>query len=140
MVLEQYPDDVVIYITDPRTGVQRHAKWPPTISEVIAACDERIAYKERMDRFRNWGYNEPLLEAPTGPKPTYEELKNKYGKNFGLNPDIGKVQDDFKSKTWEQITDIYQSKPGRINELAALLPKMRMEDETLPKSEDNPFE
>lgn len=48
-VLEQFPDDVVIYITDPRTGIQRRSKWPPTISEVIDAAE---LHQEHLVRLR----------------------------------------------------------------------------------------
>lgn len=47
-VLEQFPDDVIFYVTDPRTGIQRRMKWPPTISEVIEACEERQDFLEKM--------------------------------------------------------------------------------------------
>lgn len=40
VVLEEFPDEVITYIADPRTGIQRRSKWPPTISEVLTACEE----------------------------------------------------------------------------------------------------
>jgi hypothetical protein len=48
-VLEQFPDEVVMYITDPRTGIQRRSKWPPTISEVLEACEQ---HQEHLTRLR----------------------------------------------------------------------------------------
>jgi hypothetical protein len=70
-VLEQYPDEVITYVCDPRSGgIQRRLKWPPTISEMIDACNEhrtflekqrapRTAFKERSP--------EPLLrDRPQG--------------------------------------------------------------------------
>lgn len=48
-VLEQFPDEVIIYITDPRTGIQRRSKWPPTISEVIEAGED---HKEHLAKIR----------------------------------------------------------------------------------------
>src|SRR5450631_2209684 len=90
IVLEQYPDDVILYITDPRTGVQRACKWPPTISEIVEACDRRMQDQARVKRLQNWGKNEVLaLEAPRDERPTYEQLKEKYGDNFGLDPNAG---------------------------------------------------
>ena len=47
-VLEQFPDEVVVYITDPRTGIQRRSKWPPTISEVIEACEDHISHLTKL--------------------------------------------------------------------------------------------
>ena len=51
-VLEQFPDEVVIFITDPRTGIQRRSKWPPTISEVIEAGEEHARYLEKLRKPR----------------------------------------------------------------------------------------
>lgn len=48
VVLEGFPDEVIIYITDPRTGIQRRSKWPPTISEVIEAAEEHQAHLARQ--------------------------------------------------------------------------------------------
>src|ERR1700754_4486555 len=39
VVLEGFPDEVITHITDPRTGIQRRLKWPPTLNEVIDACE-----------------------------------------------------------------------------------------------------
>ena len=69
-VLEQYPNEVITYVCDPRTGIQRRSKFPPTISEMVEACDDhreflakqrahRPAFKERQP--------EPLLrDRPQG--------------------------------------------------------------------------
>lgn len=48
-VLEGFPDEVIVYVTDPRTGIQRRMKWPPTISEVIEACEQ---YQDHLKRMR----------------------------------------------------------------------------------------
>lgn len=47
-VLEQFPDEVITYITDPRTGIQRRSKWPPTISEVIDAGEQHQEFLARQ--------------------------------------------------------------------------------------------
>lgn len=52
MVLEQFPDDVIVYVTSPRTGIQRRMKWPPTINEIVEVCEEQMAYIERMKQPR----------------------------------------------------------------------------------------
>lgn len=51
-VLEQFPEEVVVYVTDPRTGIQRRSKWPPTISEVLEACEAHQDYLVRMRKPR----------------------------------------------------------------------------------------
>src|SRR3979409_2398009 len=53
MVLEQYSDEIVVYVTDPRTGVQRRSVWPPSIAEVVSACNARHAELQRIERYKN---------------------------------------------------------------------------------------
>lgn len=109
MVLEQYPNEVIIYISDPRTGVQRFCKWPPTISEIVEACDSRIAELKRNERYRNWGKNDPvLLEAPQEERPTLEELKAKYGPDWGLTPVEPRNGPAFKAPTGPELTAHYR--------------------------------
>lgn len=38
-VLEEYPDDIVSMVTDPRTGLPSKCQWLPTVKEVKDACD-----------------------------------------------------------------------------------------------------
>lgn len=85
-VLEQYPNDVIVYVCDPRTGVQRSCKFPPTISEIVQACDARVADLKRQERFANWGKSADveLLEAPRESRPSYDQLKAKYGDDWGI--------------------------------------------------------
>jgi hypothetical protein len=40
VVLEKYPEWVVRHVTSPDTGIQRTSKFPPSIAEMVAACDE----------------------------------------------------------------------------------------------------
>lgn len=88
-MLEQYPNEVIVYVTDPRTGVQRSLRWPPTISEIVDACDARVSELKRNERYENWGggndWGEPLLAAPLEKRSTIEELKAKHGDNWGLS-------------------------------------------------------
>ena len=117
MVLEQYPDDVIVYITDPRTGVQRACRWPPTISEIVEACDRRMQDQARTKRLQNWGKNEvPQLEPPREDRPTYEGLKAKYGDDFGLDP-AGAKPPAVKAPSWDAIAAIYQADPARLQRL-----------------------
>jgi hypothetical protein len=64
LVLEQYPNEVVVYVTDPRTGVQRGCKWPPTIAEITEACDRRVGDLERAKRFATWGERNERYQLP----------------------------------------------------------------------------
>ena len=69
-VLEQFPDEVVMFITDPRTGIQRRSKWPPTISEVIEAAEIHLEHLARLRAPRAVAADrlpEPLLrDMPQG--------------------------------------------------------------------------
>ena len=49
-VLEGYSDEVVKYVCDPRTGIQRRCTFPPTISEIVDACEDHVAFLERARR------------------------------------------------------------------------------------------
>lgn len=49
-IFEGFADEVIVYVSDPRTGIQRRSKWPPTISEVVEACEDHREHLERMKR------------------------------------------------------------------------------------------
>lgn len=93
-VFEQYPNDVITYVTDPRTGVQRGSVFPPTIAEIVKDCDARLGNLAQRRRYQNWGRNEPQLaiEDRTA-RPTYDDLKARYGENFGL----GAVEEEARA-------------------------------------------
>lgn len=51
MVLERYPDAVIIEVSSPLTGIQRrHKNRPPDIAAIVEACDDEIARVERIKR------------------------------------------------------------------------------------------
>jgi hypothetical protein len=39
MILERYDDHVIERVTNPLTGIQRKCKFPPSIAEMVEACD-----------------------------------------------------------------------------------------------------
>jgi len=56
IVLEGYADSTIEQATDPRTGIQRECKFPPTIAEFVAFCDEikrRASYSAEYDARTN---------------------------------------------------------------------------------------
>lgn len=118
--MEQYPNEVVIYVTDPRTGVQRGQKFPPTISEIVEACDGRVAELHRNERFRNWGKPDgpTALEAPREDRPSVEELKAKYGENWGMTTLEGKPsKPTFKAPTLDELVQHYRTNPEAVARL-----------------------
>lgn len=62
-ILCEFSEEVVMYVTSPRTGMQRRSKWPPTISEVLTACEEHQDYL-RKTREQKPIRNFALLSAP----------------------------------------------------------------------------
>lgn len=110
LVFSQYPDDVIVYVTDPRTGVQRGKVFPPSIAEIVGACDARLADKERMRRYMNWGRNEPtpLLEGPKNEdRPTYDDLKAKFGDNWGIGAEELQARKATPAPTADQLRHHY---------------------------------
>lgn len=123
-VLEQYPNEVITYVCDPRTGIQRRSKFPPAISEIVEACDDhraflekqraqRPAFKERRPepllRDRPQGYLASIF-VPEG-HPRYAKLEEwakdakpiwwKYGKSSDNRAGLW-----VSRNAWEGIPDI----------------------------------
>lgn len=77
--MEGFPDEVIKYVCDPRTGLQRRMKWPPTISEVVDACEEHEQHLKRVRTAR------PLQQLS---KP-YDRPSPNLGKIFVANDHPG---------------------------------------------------
>ena len=52
VILCDFSEGVVTYVTSPKTGLQRRSKWPPTISEVLEACEGHQLHLERLRKPR----------------------------------------------------------------------------------------
>ena len=118
MVLEQYPDDVVVYITDPRTGIQRRCKWPPAISEIVEACDQHQQYLDRLEQFKNRRTKPAQIEGPPREdRPTLEQLHAKYGKDWGLKTLDEPPKPPKPAPMWDEIIATYQADPSRLARL-----------------------
>jgi hypothetical protein len=50
-ILTRFPQHVVEYVTDPRTGIPSDAQWLPSVAEVKQACLKRQAYLDRLADF-----------------------------------------------------------------------------------------
>jgi hypothetical protein len=66
VILSDFPEEVVTYVTNPRTGLQRRSKWPPTISEVLEACEGHQLHLERIRKYRPAVVAERLPAPPPG--------------------------------------------------------------------------
>lgn len=81
-VLVRYPESIVIAVTEPATGIPSKLKWPPSIAEVVEACDKVMEpilrdYERKMVDHR---HREALPPPPAGPKMTMEEMETKLGR------------------------------------------------------------
>jgi hypothetical protein len=86
-VLSHYPEEVITSVTHPVTGLPSKKGWLPTVKEVTEACDaavEPIVQNEaRLKRIKDQLEARERMER--GEKPTLEQLKDKYGENWGLS-------------------------------------------------------
>lgn len=51
-VLAEYPQEVVDYVTDPRTGLPSNSQWLPSVYEVRKACNEHADWLSKLARVR----------------------------------------------------------------------------------------
>lgn len=82
VVLEEYADEVIIAVTHPRTGLQRRSKFPPSIAEVVEACNaEAVAAATRA----KYAAMTPVPRLP-GPKIecNYHEMTMAHGRPIGM--------------------------------------------------------
>ena len=63
-----YSQEVIDYVTDPRTGIPGKQKFLPAVAEVREACEERAAHLERMKKYSK---TKPTRYVPSlrDPKP-----------------------------------------------------------------------
>lgn len=65
-VFEGYPESVIDHVTSPRTGLQRTCKFPPSVAEVVEACEreaaEQFRSRQRQQQFAG------RVAVPTPPR------------------------------------------------------------------------
>lgn len=84
--LARYPDQVIYDVTDPRTGIPSKISWMPTIKDVREACERAYGpIKEDVEREKRIAEQMRLREEyESKSRPTYDDLKAKYGKDWGI--------------------------------------------------------
>jgi hypothetical protein len=87
-ILSEFPDEIVIHVTSPQTGLQRRSKWPPSISEVLEACE---AHQDYLKRIRQPKASPLRLSAPAKPVHTPGALANVFVP--ATHPRYGKLAD-----------------------------------------------
>lgn len=84
-VLSDYPAEVVQAVVDPRNGLPSRTQWLPTIAEVKTACEAAMApIRRAAQRERIAAESARLLAAPEKPRPTIEELRERFGADWGI--------------------------------------------------------
>lgn len=102
VVLASYPDEVMNSVTHPVTGLPGRLKWPPNIAEIRQACEIAVApirAQEERDRaiqeqLRRREEDDAYVSQlpPRDNRLSYDELKAKYGDNWGIKPPIDPVK------------------------------------------------
>ena len=108
-VLARYPEDVMTSVTHPVTGLPSKVSWLPTIKEVTDACNAAIEpirhHEARLKRIKE--QLEMREREDRGEKPTMEQLKAKYGENWGLTSRPPKPE-SVKAPTGEELRAHYR--------------------------------
>ena len=84
-ILARYPDQIIYSVTSPTDGLPVQLTWMPSLKEVRDACDkemEPILRQERQAKI----VAETLADRDVdkSDRPSREDLKAKYGENWGL--------------------------------------------------------
>jgi hypothetical protein len=87
-ILMRYPEEVVIAITEPATGIPAKLKWPPSLAEVVSACDAELAPMLRQLRRDQLAFDQKarIVSSMVEARPNLEELQAAMGEHFGLTP------------------------------------------------------
>jgi hypothetical protein len=83
-ILERYPPAVVEYVTDPMTGIQRRQTFPPSIAEVVSACEAEVIHREKISRYRSMPPPVSLPRAQFSAIDSYEAMFAKHGRPHGV--------------------------------------------------------
>lgn len=85
-ILAKYSPEIVAYVTDPMTGIQRKVKFPPSIAEVVEACEARVTELAKIERYRSMGAVRTRIARTPGAPPgqSYEEMFAKHKRPTGV--------------------------------------------------------
>ncbi len=126
-VLARYSEEIITRVTHPVTGLPSKKDWLPTVKEVHDACEEAAApmvrQQQRDKQIAEMLAEREAIEAARGQlRPTLEQMKAKYGPNWGLDMDAGKKAPtgffDRKIPSWDDIAATYSADPSLIARLS----------------------
>lgn len=88
-VLARYPREVITAVTHPVSGIVVEVKWLPSVLEVREACERAFLpmrnHEARQRRIAEQMEARRLEDEANTAKPTYEELRSKYGPDWGIS-------------------------------------------------------
>lgn len=110
-ILARFPEDIITQVTHPDTGLPSNGKgWLPTVKEVKDACNEAyepiLQNELRLKRIRE--QIEMREREDRGERPTMEQLKAKYGQNWGIGEPEATKREIKSAPTIEQLRHHYQ--------------------------------
>jgi hypothetical protein len=103
-LLSSYPSFAVETVLSVRTGIPAKHEMMPAIAQIREALEAESRVVRYAQEWREGARQALLPGPPAPPKPTYEELKAKYGPNWGLAQNAQK-QNAFS--TLDQIAAKY---------------------------------
>lgn len=110
--LARYPDQVIYDVTDPRSGLPVQIAWMPSIKEVYDACERAVlpirGQIEREKRIAEQMEARRVEDEAKDSKPSYDELKARYGQDWGLSHATKARGQPSPAPTIEQLRHHYQ--------------------------------
>lgn len=111
-VLSRYPVDVITAVTHPVTGLPIEVKWLPSVLEVREACERamlpirsQVAREKRIAEQIETRRREDEARAE---RPSFNDLKTKYGPDWGLSSAPKATGPAPTAPTVEQLRHHYQ--------------------------------
>lgn len=120
----EYPRSVAVKCCDPVRGCARETRFLPTVADVVAFCErETDAMRRSVDaEDRHARILREMAERreemlPRDQRPSYEELKAKYGPTWGIRQNVDAVRHDIADAARVHLTKVNATMHQR--ELAA---------------------
>ena len=89
-------------------------KFPPTRAELRPLLEDQVRYVRRADEQLGKGDFSVLTVQPRGKRPTYNELKEKYGDNWGIkNEPMHPKPKPKPLPSWAEVMEYYRANPKR---------------------------
>lgn len=85
-VLSEYSQEVIDYITDPRTGLPSRSQWLPSVFEVRQACDVQVAIAANAEKLRALAAEKRNILLRDDTTPAQKSHANEWLERMGNHP------------------------------------------------------